>query len=252
MSNCPKCGHVKPNTNNKFCSRKCANSRGPRTEDFKNKVRNKLSKPKEVKECPMCGKLHTNKTFCSKSCCSRSNAITNNKKGVSQETRNKISLVRKKMFKDGDLTITGGHTKWFDYKDIKVQGSYELRMCNILDNMLSKNLIQSWEYTNDRITYKGEDSKNHTYLLDFKVSTHRDTFYVETKGYIRANDELKWKSVRDKGYKLIVVFLEDIINLENGDYSVLIGGSGENRTRPARIASKCRSTSELRSRTAPT
>ena len=39
---CPKCGaaHTKSGT---FCSRPCANSRGPRTDDFKQKVREKLS-----------------------------------------------------------------------------------------------------------------------------------------------------------------------------------------------------------------
>lgn len=38
---CPKCSsaHV---SKGRFCSRKCANSRGPRTEDFKQKVRSKL------------------------------------------------------------------------------------------------------------------------------------------------------------------------------------------------------------------
>ena len=42
MKKCPKCNkdHEKPG---KFCSRSCANSRGPRTEDFKRKVSEKLS-----------------------------------------------------------------------------------------------------------------------------------------------------------------------------------------------------------------
>jgi len=41
MKTCPKCNiiHYKSGI---FCSRACANSRGPRTEDFKNKVRSKL------------------------------------------------------------------------------------------------------------------------------------------------------------------------------------------------------------------
>ena len=41
MKVCPKC--QKPHDlNGKFCSRSCANSRGPRSEDFKHKVRSKL------------------------------------------------------------------------------------------------------------------------------------------------------------------------------------------------------------------
>lgn len=41
MNICPKCKslHEKSST---FCSRSCSNSRGPRTEDFKQKIRNKL------------------------------------------------------------------------------------------------------------------------------------------------------------------------------------------------------------------
>jgi len=41
MKICPKC-NSEHNKEGKFCSRKCANSRGPRTEDFKEKVRKKL------------------------------------------------------------------------------------------------------------------------------------------------------------------------------------------------------------------
>lgn len=41
MKTCPKCSvsHDKPGT---YCSRQCANSRGPRSEEFKLRVRNKL------------------------------------------------------------------------------------------------------------------------------------------------------------------------------------------------------------------
>lgn len=61
---CPKCfsNHSK---NGLFCSRSCANSRGKRTEDFKNKVRKKLLgrkkevkyfKPRHIVYCFICGK----------------------------------------------------------------------------------------------------------------------------------------------------------------------------------------------------
>lgn len=93
MKNCPKCSkpHSKPGT---FCSRTCANSRGPRTVDFKLKVSYKLTgrkMPEEQKEkirgdnhphrrgknlpplektCLYCGiKFHrTSGTFCSLDC----------------------------------------------------------------------------------------------------------------------------------------------------------------------------------------
>lgn len=42
MKVCPKC-NITHEKSGKFCSRSCANSRGPRTEEFKNAVRAKLS-----------------------------------------------------------------------------------------------------------------------------------------------------------------------------------------------------------------
>ena len=63
---CPKCNkiHVKLG---KFCSRSCANSRGPRSEEFKQKVGNKLRgksyKKYYFKICRICGDefLHKNR-----------------------------------------------------------------------------------------------------------------------------------------------------------------------------------------------
>ena len=49
MKQCPKC----PNLHNKpgiFCCRSCANSRGPRTEEFKKTVRNKILGTKQSKD----------------------------------------------------------------------------------------------------------------------------------------------------------------------------------------------------------
>lgn len=85
---CPKCGklHEKPGT---FCSRSCANARGPRTEEFKEAVRKKLLGRKQTprygennsnwkggiatkrdRECLECGKLFKPVTakFCSYVC----------------------------------------------------------------------------------------------------------------------------------------------------------------------------------------
>ena len=43
------------------------------------------------------------------------------------------------------------------------------------------------------------------------INNKDGTFYfVETKGRIRENDELKWKSVGDNGYELQVWFINDI------------------------------------------
>ena len=42
MKSCPKCNSSHTKTG-KYCSRSCANSRGPRTEEFKTQVRSALA-----------------------------------------------------------------------------------------------------------------------------------------------------------------------------------------------------------------
>ena len=76
-------------------------------------------------------------------------------------------------------------------------------------------LISKWEYTNDRVKYVGVDGKLHNYLIDFKVWGMDDSYYyIETKGYKRENDELKWKSLRERGDILYVWYNEEILNQE--------------------------------------
>lgn len=109
----------------------------------------------------------------------------------------------------------GGYTKYLEYKNIKVQGTYELRMCHILDKMVEENKIYSWEYTNDRYPYIRKNGDKSTYLLDFKVYTNKEEFYyIETKGFIRENDIEKWDAIRNLGFRLDVLFIEDIKKLE--------------------------------------
>jgi len=92
--------------------------------------------------------------------------------------------------------VYGGKTKWFVYKDLKIQGTYELRACKILDSWKEQKKILDWEYTKDRIQYVGLDGKSHSYLLDFKVFRNDGSvYYVETKGYIKDTDLLKWAEV---------------------------------------------------------
>lgn len=50
-----------------FCSRSCANSRGPRTEDFKQKVR--IKRRRNDKICPICGVTYNSRSnTCSRHC----------------------------------------------------------------------------------------------------------------------------------------------------------------------------------------
>lgn len=133
----------------KYCSLHCANSRiisdDTKIKTSKTLIRNFTNGIKEKYEiivsiCPNCNKNfnkseNENKVFCS-TICSRENALNkahlylrNNR----QEVSSKISKTRKLKFLKGELNVTGGTSKWYDYKNIKVQGSHELRMCYILD-----------------------------------------------------------------------------------------------------------------------
>lgn len=64
-----------------FCSRSCANSRGPRTDEFKELLRKKLEKPEVQKRCLQCGTFFLTKRenikFCSRSCSGASRRIDN-------------------------------------------------------------------------------------------------------------------------------------------------------------------------------
>ena len=132
-----------------------------------------------------------------------------------KENPNWWSKICKEAYLNGNNYIAGGHTKWYDYKDIRVQGTYELRTCKILDRWVEEEKIQSWEYTNDRYQYLWEDGTEHTYLLDFKICRNDGTFYyLETKGFKREHDEEKWNAIKNLGFELIIWFNEDILENE--------------------------------------
>lgn len=237
---CNKCGKefqiterekLHPQKEKYYCSRKCANSH-IRTDESKMKTSNSIKKlildgnklgfikkgselrELIIKKCEFCkNDFYTFKKlqkFCSTSCSTKSN-------GGWKTVHNKISKddwskINKKSYKDGKNYVAGGTTKWLNYKDIKVQGTYELRTCFILDKWKENKLIKNWEYTKDKFEYLGVDNKKHTYILDFKIFNNDGSFYyLETKGWKRENDERKWECVRNKGYKLDVWFKKDII-----------------------------------------
>ena len=140
-----------------------------------------------------------------------SKMISNKTQTCSKECRCKIqSLNLSSQYKNGKK-VYGGTTKWLNYKNIKVQGSFEYRTCIILYKWKELNKIKNWEYTKDRFEYIGIDNKKHNYLMDFKVWNNDNTFYyIETKGFEKENDKLKWKAVRDKGHQLEIWFKKDI------------------------------------------
>lgn len=198
----------------KCCSAKCSGKWSQQFVDTK-----KISKTmrdlytsgyvnpnRKTKFCQICGTMyHGSRKVCSDDCLDvkllKDRSVTSKK----------ISNTRKKMFESGQLNVTGGTTKWIPYKNIKVQGSYEYRACFILDKMVEVGDIADWKYGEDRIPYIGLDGKYHNYLLDFKVFKKDGTyFYLETKGRVKDNDQLKWEATRKSGNELKIWFLEDI------------------------------------------
>lgn len=230
---CEKCGnsHNGLYGSGRFCNNKCARSFSTKLKRIE--INKKVSKSlkgrsqnlptpfwkKKQNTCKLCKKVFflkkKNQLFCGVFCARRFN-IVKAKKASEKISKERWSKINKKSYFDGKNKVGGGKTQWIEYRDIKVQGTFELRTCKILDKWKKEGKIQDWQYTNDRFEYIGNDSKKHTYLLDFKVFDLDGSFYyIEVKGYERENDKLKWKSVKNKGYKLEVWFLETIEKHEN-------------------------------------
>jgi hypothetical protein len=230
--NCKECGEIfiPDNSSRKFCSRNCSGLSSNRNRSIEFRLKQSVS----IKTSEKAINSHVNRSenfraayeenpkFCiicnlpkpwSKrftKTCGSSACI---KKSIgSPEQRAKISTARKKRFANGSLKVTGGNTKWLTYKNFKVQGSFEYRTCIILDQTVENGKIAKWEYTNDRVPYINSKGKSATYLLDFKVwDNDGRIYYIETKGYIREDDELKWSAARSLGLILEVWFENDIV-----------------------------------------
>ena len=214
--NCRECGtHIK--TTRKLCDQ-CLKKFKQNQGHLYGKRNNKLSDVSDViiKKCQVCNKeftakrrLQRNKKTCGDRKCI--NALTI----WSPEAKKKQSENKKKAYALGVIGVHGGTTKWHTYKGIRVQGSYELRVCSILDTWVEKGKISNWEYTRDRFKYIGVDRQWHSYNPDFKViELHGEEYYIEVKGFLRDNDELKWEAAR-KTVKLDVWFESEIIEEED-------------------------------------
>jgi len=196
----------------RFCSSKCA--RGFSTKEKRQEInkkitstwRQKFPRDEKIFTCRNCLNVFKSihqKIFCSKSCQS---IYANKHRNVTDLNRRKLSDLLKNQYAHG-RNVSGGYTKWLSYKNIKVQGTYEFRACKILDSWKDSGKIKDWEYTKDRFSYKDENKTKRFYLLDFKIFENDGNFYyVEVKGYTRPIDEIKWRAVRDLGYKLEIWF----------------------------------------------
>jgi len=224
MKSCEYCGseHDEQYGSDRFCSLKCARgfSSKEKRELIKSKISDKLKgsgHPPVTLTCKNCGNSFIRPwskrfaNFCSRSC---KQIYTNTHCEFTEDRKMKLSKSVKNLYTSGKL-VYGGKTKWFIYNGIKVQGTYELRACKILDDWKEHGKIASWEYTKDRIKYFDDHGKIHNYLLDFKVFRNDGSFYyIETKGYVKNVDILKWAEV-SKQYELQVWRESDLRKYEN-------------------------------------
>ena len=238
MKKCENCekDHKGDYGSGRFCSSKCArgfstkSKRKEINEKISRSIKNKLkngetvgfAKPLKEEILHICTYQKCNKQFyskkenrkyCSSECQAKDIGWSNVHKTLKSEDWSKL---QKRLYAEGIQSIGGGKTKWYRYKNIKVQGTFELRTCFILDKMKEVNEIYDWEYTNDRITYTNIKGKPSSYLIDFKVYLDENQFYyLEIKGFVKDNDYLKWKAVTDQGFNLKVWKLKEIEYNEN-------------------------------------
>jgi len=161
------------------------------------------------------------KKFCSKECLgkNRQRRLISQNKDIN--IRRKNSEKMKVDYANGKRTSSGGRSKWLVYKNLKVQGSFELSMCEALDALKNSEKILNWEYTNDRIPYNKVSGGKATYLLDFKVYLSKHFFfYIETKGFSVDNDIFKWNAVLKNGFSLKVFYQKthECLIKENPEY----------------------------------
>lgn len=188
---CEFCGkeHDGSYGSGRFCCQSCSKRYSSIiNKDIKNKkISKSLIKPPKIKICPICGKEYIGRRkACSNECSNKLKSLSfHNNKLVNHNMSERAKL----SYKNG-REVKGGYTKWYSYNDIKVQGTFELRVCRILDKWIELGKISKWEYTNDRIPYKWKDGTEHSYLLDFKVyNIDGSYYYIEVKGYIMDHDE---------------------------------------------------------------
>lgn len=211
MKNCPKCNtlHYKSGI---FCSRQCANSRGPRSEDFKNKVRSKLKgKPLSAETIEKMKLSKPRKNIDNKICPICNNIYNTEYKTCSWECRNKLIGINSHENKN-----CGGarRSKRFIIKNILneefiLDSSYELKFASILNK---KNIV--WTRP-EHFKYVDMDGKKRRYHPDFFIPSLNK--YFDTKNdYLMKKDEIKIKLVSTQNLiEIEMLSLSDIISWDH-------------------------------------
>ena len=168
MKTCPKC----QSTHNKlgaFCSRPCANSRGPRTQEFKDKIRIKLRKTYNY--CIVCNSLTKKR-----------------RKTCSEECLQSFQKTNKPPITPGGYRQGSGRGKHGWYNGYYLDSNYELAyLIYCLDHNI--NIVRNTK----TFTYTDSLNKQRKYHPDFRV----DGLLTEIKGYYTKDLSAKIKSVNE-------------------------------------------------------
>jgi predicted nucleic acid-binding Zn ribbon protein len=205
---CSKCGNSisYEKRNNKFCSKKCANSRGPRTEDFKFKVSEKLKGRKIDKEItrrsiltkgqiPSEDKPNTKCVICNcdtksknrKTCsdkCLRLNAKKNsqeNPKCGGQKLTNRTKIQNN------------------ENQEFVAESSYEVRLSDILNSLNVKWIRPSYFW------YKDKFNNKRRYYPDFYLPEYN--LYLDPKNEYLINTDIDKIYRASNENKITVVIL---------------------------------------------
>lgn len=205
MKICPKC-NIEHNLNGTFCSRQCANSRGERTIEFKNKISKKLkgrkfpkkkgktcSEEKKKKLSDSIKKYYENNPDKAKI---KNDFLVNSK--ITEEGRKRLSIAaKKKGFGGYQPNSIKKHKKGL-YKDYWCDSSWELAFViyNLEQNIIFKRNTEKFQYE-----YKG---KKLNWIPDFILE---DNSYIEIKGYY---GELAKAKENSFPYKLEIIEKEKI------------------------------------------
>ena len=207
MKNCKKCNFSHEN-NSEFCSTTCARSYSGSKSKGSKKPRS--SNDNVLKICLYCknefivsyNKRH--QKTCSKFCAAK------NRGGWTNHNKVNWPDINKKSYETGKNFVAGGTTKWIQYKNIKVQGSYEFRMCEILDELKNSSRIKNWHYSSTRIKYEFEGLIR-TYIIDFTIDElDGSQRHIEVKGRETEIDKAKWAAAISQGLKLEIWRKEDL------------------------------------------
>lgn len=215
MKTCPKCNE-EHNKNGRFCSSQCANSRGPRTDEFKNKVSLKLkgknyTTPESIKQsilsrgrtphielpntiCLICDKDTNTKhrKTCSNKC------LTQFKKIVSQQNSNcggqKHTHREKIMNLKGEIFIA--------------ESSFEVKLSSILNSLQIDWIRPKF------IWYKDKNDNKRRYYPDFYL-TDFDLYLDPKNDYLIKTDIDKIIRAAKSNNIFIIIIGENYINVES-------------------------------------